>query len=374
MAEVVSMLGWGGQRFAEEELGWDRKTIRKGLHERDCGVCLIDGRHRAGRKRAEEHLPQLLEDIESIVEPTGQTDPSFKSTRIYSPVTAKELHQRLIVNKGYRRDELVGERSLRMKLNELGYKPQRIKKCLPLKRIAETDAIFEEIHQVNADADASPGVLRISLDTKASVKIGAYSRGGKSRHPEDALDHDFEPDTTLTPFGILLPQQAESHLWFATSKVTADFMVDRIEEMWAKIPFDQRPHTLVINADNGPENSGHRRQWLHRLVEFSDAQQVKIKLAYYPPYHSKYNPVERLWGVLENHWRGELLTTVSKTLGLARSMTYKGVKPFVRKITKCYKAGVSLTAKAMADLERRLDRKESLESWFITISPNLDLG
>ncbi len=77
-------------------------------------------------------------------------------------------------------------------------------------------------------------------------------------------------------------------------------------------------HTLVINADNGPEGNGHRTQWLKRLVELCDAHQLTIRLAYYPPYHSKYNPVERLWGVLENHWRGEVIDSVDKTLGFVK--------------------------------------------------------
>ena len=374
MAQVVELLGWGGQRLAEQRFGWDRKTIRKGQHELYSGEPVVDGRYRSGRKRAEGHLPRLIEDICAIVEPTGQADPTFKSTRVYSPITAKEVRVRLIRERGYSDQALIGERSLRSKLNELGYRPQRIKKCEPIKRIAETDAIFEEVRRINAQADEQPGVLRISLDTKATVKIGPFSRGGKSRCPEPACDHDFDPQTTLTPFGILLPKQAQSYLWFSATKVTADFMVDRIEEMWSKLDPAERPHTLVINADNGPENNGRRTQWLHRLVEFSNDQGITIELAYYPPYHSKYNPVERLWGILENHWRGELLSSEEKTLGLARSMTYKGNRPRVRKITKAYKAGVALTKKAMRGIERRLQRKEGLEPWFITISPNLNLG
>ena len=374
MAQVVELLGWGGQRLAEQRFGWDRKTIRKGQHELYSGEPVVDGRYRSGRKRAEAHLPRLVEDICAIVEPTGQADPTFKSTRVYSPITAKEVRVRLIRERGYSDQALIGERSLRSKLNELGYRPQRIKKCEPIKRIAETDAIFEEVRRINAQADAQPGVLRISLDTKATVKIGPFSRGGKSRCPESACDHDFDPQTTLTPFGILLPKQAQSYLWFSATKVTADFMVDRIEEMWSKLDPAERPHTLVINADNGPENNGRRTQWLNRLVEFSNDQGITIELAYYPPYHSKYNPVERLWGILENHWRGELLNSEEKTLGLARSMTYKGNRPSVRKITKAYKAGVALTKKAMRGIERRLQRKQGLEPWFITISPNLNLG
>ncbi|WP_419582763.1 ISAzo13-like element transposase-related protein [Thiolapillus sp.] len=90
--------------------------------------------------------------------------------------------------------------------------------------------------------------------------------------------------------------------------------------------------------------------------------------------YSKYNPVERLWGVLENHWRGELLDSVEKTLDLARSMAYKGIHPVVRKVKKSYKAGVSLSKQAMRELEKRFDRKPDLESGFVTINPITKLG
>ena len=115
--------------------------------------------------------------------------------------------------------------------------------------------------------------------------------------------------------------------------------------------------------------SGRRTQWLKRLVEFSNETGVTVQLAYYPPYHSKYNPVERLWGILENHWRGELLSSKEKALGLARSMTYKSIKPTVRFIQKTYKSGISVTKKEMKKIEDKLERNEGLEKWFITIYP-----
>jgi transposase len=206
------------------------------------------------------------------------------------------------------------------------------------------------------------------------VKVGNLSHGGKSRQPQAGADHDFDSDTTLTPFGILLPETGDSHLWFSEGKITADFMADSLAQMLPKWQQTRRFSELVINADNGPENSGRRTQWLKRLVDLADEHQITIKLAYYPPYHSKYNPVERLWGVLENHWRGELLDSVEKTLGLARTMSYKGIKPSVKKVTRCYKSGISLTKKVMRRLEARLDRTEGLESWFITIRPIADFG
>lgn len=374
MAEVVELLGWGGQSFAEEALGWNRVTIRKGQAEMRTDQPVEERCETRGRRRVEERLPNLLEDIRAIVEPTGQTDPTFRSTRIYSPLTAEEIRRRLITQCGYRDAELPCLRTLRNKLNALGFPLRKVRKCRPLKKIPETDAIFEEVHRVNQAADQDEGVLRISLDTKATVKVGPFSRGGYSRQGEKACDHDFQPDTLLTPFGILLPESGDNHLWFGESQVTADFMVDRLEEMLPRWKQQLDFHTLVINADNGPESNGRRTQWLKRLVELSDAHQLIIQLAYYPPYHSKYNPVERLWGVLENHWRGEIIDTVDKALGLARSMAFRGIKPTVRTVTKTYRKGISIAKKAMRDIEARLERTEGLENWFIKIVPQAQIG
>ena len=125
----------------------------------------------------------------------------------------------------------------------------------------------------------------------------------------------------------------------------------------------------MINLDNGPECSGRRSQWLKRLQIFASQHKVTIQLAYYPPYHSKYNPVERLWGILENHWNGELLSTVQKALGLARTMTYKTIKPVVRLVKKVYLVGVKLESKEKKALEGQLERDKKLPWWFIKILP-----
>ena len=184
MGNVVDLLGWGGQSFAEQSLGWNRCTIRKGQAEFQSGQVIEERFEQRGRRRAEERLPNLLNAIRSIVEPSGQTDPTFRSIRIYSPLSAEEVRLRLISQCGYNDAELPCTRTLRTKLNDLGYRLRKVRKCRPLKKIPETDAIFEEVHRVNQAADQDEGVLRISLDTKATVKVGPFSRGGYSRQGE----------------------------------------------------------------------------------------------------------------------------------------------------------------------------------------------
>jgi transposase len=376
MARVVKLLGYGGQCFAEKVLGWNRGTIRKGTIEFESGEIIPDQYSNCGRKRAEYHLPNLFSDIKSIVDPHSQADPTFRSKRIFSPLTANEILRRLQADKGYRASELPTLRTIQNKLNELGIRLQRVKKCEPIRKVPETDAIFEQVKAINTKTDKSPNAIRISLDCKAVVKVGPFSRGGKNRIEQKASDHDFESKQKLVPFGIFIPKHCESHFWFSAGPVTADFMADRLQEFWTnlkrRLPSLDK---LVINADNGPESNGQRTQWLKRLVEFSDANNIEIELAYYPPYHSKYNPVERLWGVLENHWRGELLTSIDKTLGLTRTMTYRGIGPStVRLVRRIYRKGVRLTKKQMTPIEKRLQRLPGLEKWFINICPLTDSG
>jgi transposase len=237
------------------------------------------------------------------------------------------------------------------------------------KKIAQTDAIFTYVHWVNEMADQTEGVIRISFDTKANVNVGPYSRGGYSRQAVKAADHDFGPEMVLKPFGIFLPAYNENYFYFTDSYVTADFMIDALEDLWPTIKARFNPHTIVINADNGPENNSHRSQFMKRLIEFVLKNQVSISLAYYPPYHSKYNPIERVWGVLEQHWNGTLLNSVDAVLRWSQTFTWKGNKPIVRQIKQAYERGVKLTCSAFRPFADRLQKAFTLPKWSVSISP-----
>jgi hypothetical protein len=235
------------------------------------------------------------------------------------------------------------------------------------KKIVETDAIFAYVHLANRIADESEGIVRISMDAKANVNIGPFSRGGYSRISVNACDHDFKPDTVLKPYGIFFPALDETYLYFTESNITADFIVDTLEDLWPMINARFNPHTIAINMDNGPENNSRRTQFMKRLVDFAVKNEVSLSLVYYPPYHSKYNPVERVWGVLENHWKGQLLDSVEKTLGLAGTMTYNGINPVVKFVTDAYEKGVKLTQKAMEHIESMIERVPGIGKWAVDI-------
>ncbi len=217
--------------------------------------------------------------------------------------------------------------------------------------------------QLNEEADADEQVLRISMDAKAMVKVGPFARAGKSRVPTKAADHDFKPKATVTPVGIFLPASDELFVYGVTSKVTSDCLVDRLIDWWETVK-ERFAHiqTLLINLDNGPENHSRRTQFMQRLVEFVQRYRLTIRLAYYPPYHSKYNAIERCWGILEQHWNGTLLDSVDAVIQYARSLTWKGNHPVVELVTTTYQTEVKLTKAEMRVVENQLERVPHVES------------
>jgi transposase len=213
------------------------------------------------------------------------------------------------------------------------------------------------------------------MDAKVTVKIGEFDRGGKSRVFTKAHDHDFHVIGKTTPVGILAPKSGDLALYMVSSSVTSDCIVDLLQQWWD----EKKPHfplveQLVINLDNGPEQQSHRTQFMKRIQDFANNNHLKIQLAYYPPYHSKYNPIERTFGILEQHWNGALLDSLDAVYGYAKSMTWKGIHPIVKIIEKSYEKGVKISKKAMEVLNLGFARLKGLERWFIIIQPQKESG
>jgi Rhodopirellula transposase DDE domain len=225
---------------------------------------------------------------------------------------------------------------------------------------------------VNALADADAQTLRISIDTKAAVHVGDYCRGGRSRGlvALKALDHDMCVKEKLVPGGILEPVSGQSFVFFGTNCKTSDFICDGLLLWWQR----KRQHLcglkqLVINLDNGPECNGRRSQFLLRMSEFADLTGMSVRLVYYPPYHSKYNAIERYWAGLEKSWNGYLLSTVNVVLQRAGNFLWKGARTIVRLLDAVYEKGVKVCGSEKTDLEHRLQRADELPWWDITIHP-----
>ena len=152
------------------------------------------------------------------------------------------------------------------------------------------------------------------------------------------------------------------------SAETSDFIVDSLQMWW-----DDRktvyPHIkyLVINLDNGPSSASYRTQFIKRITLFAEANGLDVHLVYYPPYHSKYNPIERCWGALENHWNGAILDSVNTVLEWIKTMTWRSNPPIVHFLDKTYKKGIKLTQGEMKKYYDKVYRSTTLPRWNLAV-------
>ena len=251
-------------------------------------------------------------------------------------------------------------------MNSLGYKLKKVKKVQPLKKLPQTDQIFQNISQVKKTYLNDNDAAIISIDAKNAVNIGNFSRGGYSRANVKAMDHDF-CNNKLTPFGILDVKSDVMNFYNTTSKVTADFIVDAIEDYWKISGYQYTKKTLVILMDNGPENSSRRTRFIYKMLLLADIYKIKIVLAYYPPYHSKYNPVERLWARLENIWNGSILDSVETCIKFMKNLTWKSKSSNVKLVEKEYETGIKESKITLDKFEKYITRIDNIEEWALTI-------
>jgi hypothetical protein len=182
-------------------------------------------------------------------------------------------------------------------------------------------------------------------------------------------------EATLVPLGVLEVSRGEGAVnqpWFlfGDSRETSDFIADGLEQWWAE---RQAAHPgvrrLHVELDNGPEVASNRTQFMKRMVAFVDRHRVAVELVYLPPYHSKYNPIERCWGILEQHWSGTLLSSVAVVLLWAATMTWRQVRPLVRQVSRPYERGVTVPKAQFRPVAKRLTRSPSVPKWSLTIQP-----
>ena len=372
LAQVAIDYFKGSSRKAERQMGWSRNTVEKGLKELEIGIVCVDNYKTRGRKKVEQKLVNLEEDIRSLIEGDSQTDATFQTTLRYSRISAKKVREALIEQKGYLDSQLPTRQTIGDVLNRLNYRLRKPLKNKPLKKIPQTDAIFDNVHKANQTSDENPNSLRISIDCKAKVKIGNLSRGGAARtqKAKQADAHDTKIKAKLVPFGLREMGEDNLTIFMGQSYETSDFIVDCLELWWDenKKRFSHI-NELVINSDNGPSVESHRTQFIKRMVEFGQQAGLSIKLIYYPPYHSQYNPIERCWGALENYWNGAILDTIDSAINWAVNMSFKGKNPDVYLVEGTYKKSVVVGKKELKSFKPFWKRSEELPKWDVTILP-----
>jgi hypothetical protein len=373
IAEMTLKYCEGNSRKAETIFGWNRNMIETGSGEKRTGIICIGAQSAcSGRILWEEREPEPAEVLRKPAEEHSQQDPTFQSTVAYTRLTAEAAIDAL-KEKGFADEQLPSLSSMANILNRMGYRLRNVLKSKPLKKIKETDDIFDNIKKKDHESKNDKNIKRLSIDCKAAVKIGDLSRGGQTRGDNEACDHDFDCKEKYIPCGILDEDSGDLHITFGNSSKTSDFIVDTLENWWNGLSIQEQHSTTLIQikSDNGPESSGIRTQFLNRMVNFSKEIMIPVHLLYYPPYHSKYNPIERCWGILEKHWNGAKLINVETMLRWAGSMTWKGLYPVIKVTEKIYEKGISLTKSAMLSVEKYLARNPLLPKWDILINPEM---
>jgi Rhodopirellula transposase DDE domain len=227
------------------------------------------------------------------------------------------------------------------------------------------------IEKKDEQAVASEGVKRWSIDGKATVKSGEFSRGGLTRGDNRASAHALGCPEKYGPCGIVDEGRGELAITFGSSDKTSAFIVDTLAAKWKTMDEQAKAGTsrVQITMDNGPESSGRRTPFLHRMVQLADEINKPMQLRYDPPDHSKYHPIERCWGILALQWNGAKRIDAETMLGWAKKMTWKGMHPVVALSRKVYGKGIALGKAAMQAVEARLTREPPLPKYDILINP-----
>ena len=345
--------------------GCSWRFVKKSLIIVKENITIISNKNRCGRKKVTENYLELKSDIRKIMEDNTYTDPHFESELQYSRLTIDEIMKQLLLTGKYS-SNFISRSSLANLLNEMGYSLKKVERTRPLKKIEETDNIFENVNKKKEEAMNNQNCGLISIDTKDKVLIGPYSRKGKSRVKVKACDHELTNECCI-PFGILDMKTSQTYFYNFLNKPTSEAIVDCIDDYLSNKLFTK----LYILLDNGPDNSGVRTAFLKKLMDLSNKYQIKIELVYYPPYHSKYNPIERIWARLEMMWNGMLLISRNICNNVMLKLTWNRIPAKVKYITKEYEKGIKYSKEEMKKYENtNIIRDEKLKKWSILITPS----
>ena len=324
-----------------------------------------------GRKKIEDKFPEIKNQIRDILNNYEYTDSHFKTEALFVDLSLKNLRNELIQRYDYTEENCPCKSTLSRLLNDLGYKIQKVKKTKVLDKVPETDAIFENINETKQFiTKSSDDVAVISIDDKNRKKIGNISDNGYSWFSRQALDHDTNFNCTVVPFGILDLKTNETFVYCNKGSSTANFKVDCIENYLVNKQKKYNIKRLIIFLDNGPENSSRRTLWMKCLIDLANKYNVSIELVYYPPYHSKYNPIERYWARLQLSWSGLIINTVDKLIEIINKVNWKGIYTQAILVNKEYKKGISIDKNEIKILEKKhVYREEGIEKWSLVITP-----
>lgn len=327
-------------RKVSKFLGISTHTIQKGIKELLSGEEIGEGRIRkkgGGRKSALLQNPQWTQAIMQIIEPYKAGLPQDENVVWISLSVSQIMSELKAIGCN------ISRYFVRQILDSLGFRERAFYKDLPMKNVEDRNEQFDRIANIRAEA-SKVGLPIISIDTKKKEMIGNFKREGKalSSGPLKSLDHDFSTFSggSIVPHGIYDVTKNIGYLTLGTNHDTSKFVCDNIARVWREHLAQQYPdaHTLVILCDGGGSNSSSHKIVKQDLMDLANELGIKLLVVHYPPYCSKFNPIEhRLFSQITRSWRGAPLMSLQDAADrAAMTTTKKGLKVHVYINSKKY--------------------------------------
>lgn len=370
-AAEAKAFGRGGVTVVAKITGLCRQTIYRGLAELgDFNEVERVRRTGGGRKKLTDKMPEILDAIEDIVDPSSRGDPE-------SPLRWTCKSVRNIADALADQDFEISHQTVANLLYELDYSLQANRKTSEGKKNhPDRDQQFRFINR-RAKKFLGKSLPVISVDTKKKELVGKYKNDGheweRKGEPVEVLSHDF-PDPNVPkaiPYGVYDIGKNLGWVNVGVSADTAEFAVESIFQWWKQMGKKRYPDAehLYICADSGGSNGYRIHLWKYELQKFCNRNKIKVSVSHYPPGTSKWNKIEhRLFSYISKNWRGRPLTDYRTVVDLiASTKTKGGLTVKVRLDKRKYKKGKTVPEAEIKRLKISRDRFHG--EWNYTISP-----
>jgi len=367
-AAESAAIGYGGVSAVARATGVSRRAITEGLKElsrqKVSGEArLAQSRIRrrgAGRKRAVDKDPALLEDLDRLVDPATRGDPE-------SPLRWTCKSVRKLAEELQQEGHAVSYQTVAELLHEMDYSLQANQKTLEGSRHADRDRQFEYVNR-KAQRYLKQGEPVISVDTKKKEWVGDFKNAGREGHPkgqpEPVRVHDFEirepGKGKVAPYGVYDLGRNVGWVSVGVDHDTAAFAVESIRRWWRWMgrPSYPKARRLLITADSGGSNGARVRLWKWELQKLADETGLQISVCHFPPGTNKWNKIEhRLFSFISPNWRGKPLISHEVIINLiAATTTATGLAVKSNLDSNVYPSGLKVSDQQMAELQLRRDR------------------
>ena len=336
-------LGHGGTQYISKLFGIDPKTVRRGLDELELTQDPAGNRIRkegGGRKELIERNGTIEENFRKILAEFTAGDPMREGV-LWTNLSRCEISRRL-----REMGTPAGRHVVRKLLKKCGLGQRTARKKKSMGAHPDRNAQFEKIARLKKEY-LSKGEPVISIDTKKKELIGNFARDGHThtQAPVDASDHDFPSaaEGKLIPHGLFDLARNEGYIHLNTSCDTSEFCCDSIEHWWRQHGIKNYPKSrrLLLLCDGGGSNASNRHVFKEALQKLADSLGLEIRIAHYPPYCSKHNPIEhRLFAHVTRACQGVIFHTVEIAQKfIAMTKTTKGLKVTVEILKGIYAHG-----------------------------------